>query len=249
MVKVIPVAGLSGSGKTTFIRGLIPLLAGQGPVGTVKHAGRHGLDLPRGKDTTVMFGSGAVAAAGIDREKTLITLRSTSLAAALEILSGQGVMTAVVEGWKGIPWPKVVIGDLEVEGCILRNPDPAEVIRLWDRFPDYFTMAEILRGLKEDCTRRKGPCILASSTVPLPNRDEGVSRSSVERSLPGVVGMVEGLPGVIGARAVLRPGSLFGEADEILIAVGAGSVDTAAASLEYALSRCREILEAKRSSC
>ena len=121
-MKVIPVTGLSGSGKTTFIRSLIPVLARFGPVGTVKHTGHHSMELPKGKDTTVMFGAGAVAVAGIDQEKTLITLGSTSLADALDILAGQGIAIAVMEGYKGSPLPKIVIGDIDLEGCVLRQP-------------------------------------------------------------------------------------------------------------------------------
>lgn len=146
-MKVIPVSGPSGSGKTTFIRALIPLLRRLGPVGTVKHIGHHAMDLPEAKDTTVMFKAGAVAVAGIDEEKTIVTLRSTSLPNALGILSSQGVVFAVVEGYKTGPLPKIVIGDVDVENCILRNPSPEEVIRSLDRFPDYDTLGERLRSL------------------------------------------------------------------------------------------------------
>ncbi|HMK16120.1 MAG TPA: molybdopterin-guanine dinucleotide biosynthesis protein MobB, partial [Methanomicrobiales archaeon] len=42
-MKIVQVAGFSGSGKTTFIRALIPLLSRLGPVGTVKHTGHHSM--------------------------------------------------------------------------------------------------------------------------------------------------------------------------------------------------------------
>ena len=173
MVKVIPVTGLSGSGKTTFIRSLIPILARFGTVGTVKHTGHHSMDLPPGKDTTVMFGAGAVAVAGIDREKTLITLGSTSLADALDILAGRGIVIAVVEGYKESPLPKIVIGNIDLEGCILRNPDPEDVIRCFDRFPDYITLGEILRELEADCRAEKGPCHHGRFHDLPPHRDRG----------------------------------------------------------------------------
>ncbi|HVN65323.1 MAG TPA: molybdopterin-guanine dinucleotide biosynthesis protein MobB, partial [Methanomicrobiales archaeon] len=63
-MKIIQVTGVSGSGKTTFIRSLIPLLTRSGPVGTVKHTGHHSMEAPKGKDTTVMFEAGARAVAG-----------------------------------------------------------------------------------------------------------------------------------------------------------------------------------------
>ncbi|HMA05649.1 MAG TPA: molybdopterin-guanine dinucleotide biosynthesis protein B [Methanomicrobiales archaeon] len=242
-MKVIPVAGLSGSGKTTFIRNLIPLLREFGPVGTVKHAGRHGLDLPPGKDTTVMFGAGAAAVAGIDGEKMLLTLGDASLATALDILSERGVATAVVEGWKSIPWPKVVIGDLETDGCILRNPGPAEVIRQRDRFPDYFTVGEILRELGEGRREKGQACTTATATIPLPAGLKEDSLSSLESALPGFVNGMKNLPGAPGVRAAIRRGSLVGGTDEILIAVAAGSGEEAATVLQIALSRLRKILD------
>lgn len=40
-MKIIQVAGRSNSGKTTFIRKLIPELKKIGPVGVIKHLGDH----------------------------------------------------------------------------------------------------------------------------------------------------------------------------------------------------------------
>ncbi|MDD1668557.1 MAG: molybdopterin-guanine dinucleotide biosynthesis protein MobB [Methanomicrobiales archaeon] len=242
-MKVIPVAGLSGSGKTSFIRSLLPLLARYGPVGAVKHIGHHAIDVPEGKDTTVMFATGAQAVAGIDQEKTIITLRRTSVADALDILAGQGVAFAVVEGFKGSTWPKIIIGDLEAEGCLLRNPAPEEVIRSLDRFPDYITLGEILRELAAGCRGRGKPCATAASTVPVPANLAAGSLSSLDEALPEIVRSVEELPGIAGARAVIRHGALFGDTDELLLAVAAGSGEEAAAALQIAISRCREILK------
>ncbi len=44
-MRIIHVAGLSGSGKTTFIRSLIPELSRLGPVAAVKHIGHHSWSL------------------------------------------------------------------------------------------------------------------------------------------------------------------------------------------------------------
>ncbi|HUK37812.1 MAG TPA: molybdopterin-guanine dinucleotide biosynthesis protein B [Methanomicrobiales archaeon] len=234
-MKVIQVTGLSGSGKTTFIRALVPLLAGLGTVGTVKHTGHHAMEIPKGKDTTVMFEAGARAVAGIDLEKTLVTMAGTSLTEALDILADHGVALAVIEGYKGSPLPKIVIGDLEAEGTVLRNPDPSEVIPALDRFPDYFSPREVMRELGERCGGG-GRCVLVSSQVPLP---AGIG--DPEKTLPGIAELMEGLPGILGARAVVRRGSLFGGTDEILVAVGAEDGGTAAAGLGAALSLLGEM--------
>jgi molybdopterin-guanine dinucleotide biosynthesis protein MobB len=228
-VKVIPVTGLSGSGKTTFIRALIPLLARFGPVGTVKHTGHHSMELPEGKDTTVMFGAGAVAVAGIDREKTLVTLKSTSFSGALDILSGQGAAFAIVEGYKTGPLPKIVIGDIAVENCILRNPAPEDVMKALDRFPEYFTIRGIERELREDSAVAGRATAIASATIALPQRTD-------EKDLPGIT---RDLPGITSMRAVIHRGSLYGRSDELLVAVAAETGEAAADALKAILSRTR----------
>jgi molybdopterin-guanine dinucleotide biosynthesis protein MobB len=232
-VKVIQVTGVSGSGKTTFIRALVPLLTRFGTVGTVKHTGHHSMELPRGKDTTVMFEAGARVVAGIDKGKTLVTLKGTSLADALDLLAAQGVTIAIVEGYKESTLPKIIIGDLEGEGCVLRNPAPEEVIPVLGRFPDYVPLGAILRELGETCRRKGQPCTLATATIPLP---AGLDEAPLE--LPALVRSMEALPGVIGARAAVRRGALFGGTDDLLVAVAAESGDEASSALQIALSGC-----------
>jgi molybdopterin-guanine dinucleotide biosynthesis protein MobB len=245
MVKVIPVTGPSGSGKTTFIRTLIPLLSRYGPVGTVKHTGHHSMELPKGKDTTVMFGAGAAAVAGIDREKTLITLGSTSLAEVLDILAGQGIAIAVVEGYKESPLPKIVLGDIDVDGCILRNPDPEDVIRCLDRFPDYIILGEMIRELEAECRAEKASVTMAASATCIPSGTGGDALSTLERALPRIADAGKDLPGVIGVRAAIHHGTLFGRSDDLLIAIAAEKGEEAASALEQAFSRVREELAAR----
>jgi molybdopterin-guanine dinucleotide biosynthesis protein MobB len=245
VVKVIPVAGLSGSGKTTFIRTLIPVLARLGPVGTVKHIGHHSMELPEGKDTTVMFSAGAGAVAGIDSGKSVITLDGTSLAEALDILATHGIAIAIVEGYKGSPLPKIVIGDIDLEGCILRNPDPEDVIRSLDRFPDYVTLGEILRELGAACRAEPGSVAIAASTTPLSFGSQGAARSPLEDALPRIAEAAKDLPGVIGVRAVIQNGAPFGRPDELVIAIAAGKGDEAASALAKAFFRYREDLAAR----
>ena len=234
-MKIIPVTGVSGSGKTTFIRSLVPLLSGLGPVGTVKHTGHHSMLLPKGKDTTVMFEAGAVAVAGIDQGKTLITLKGTSLTDALDFLAMQGIAVAIIEGYKGSSLPKIIIGKLDAEGCVLRDPKPEEVVPVLDRFPDYYSLGGILRELGTECREEGGECVMAFSTVPLPR-----GMADPGPLLPGIARAVEGLTGVIGVEVAFRQGSLFGGTDEVLIAVAARSGEAAAEALVAAVSRWRE---------
>jgi len=232
-VKVIPVTGISGSGKTTFIRSLIPLLARYGPIGTVKHTGHHSMELPTGKDTTVMFEAGARVVAGIDQGKTLVTLKGTSLMDALELLAMQGIAIVIVEGYKGSTLPQIIIGDLEAEECVLRDPAPEDVIPVLDRFPEYTSLGEVLRDLGEICRRRRGePCATVTAIIPLT-----VGRKEATLELPLLVRSMEALPGVVGAKAAVRHGALFGGTNELLVAVAAESGEEASSALLLALAR------------
>jgi molybdopterin-guanine dinucleotide biosynthesis protein MobB len=143
-MKIIHVAGWSGSGKTTFIRDLIGGLRLLGKVGSVKHIGDHVCDLPAGKDTTLHYESGATLTVGIDLEKTIITSRSVSLAGSLDILADNAVRYAVVEGFKAASFTKVVTGDLDAP-ALLRDPTVDEVLACLDRFDDYDTLAGLIR--------------------------------------------------------------------------------------------------------
>ena len=245
MVRVIPVTGLSGSGKTTFIRALIPLLSRLGPVGTVKHVGHHAMELPEEKDTTTMFREGAEAAIGIDQEKMLVTLDSTSLAEALDILSGRGIAFAIVEGYKSSPLPKIAIGDVRAEDCILRNPEPEEVIRSLERFPSYFTIEGIVQDLAHETGASREPITLLASTIPLPPHGEGNTLSNLERALPGIAEETTSLKGVVRVRADAQRGSLFGRPDQLLVAIAAENSEDAAAALAHAFQQCQGILESR----
>ena len=136
-MKIIQVSGLSGSGKTTFIKTLIPELNKKGRVAVVKHLGDHDFLLEEGKDTTGFFWAGAEIAAGIDAHKSVVAIQNNSLDVILALLKNQGLDFAVIEGFKQRSFKKIVIGDLKAEGCILRNPTTDEVVASVDRFDSY----------------------------------------------------------------------------------------------------------------
>ena len=136
-MKIIHVTGLSNTGKTTFIKKLIPLLKTKGKVAVIKHLGDHDFLLDEEKDTTGFFLAGAEISAGIDSQKAVVALRNNSLDAMLVLLNNQGMDFVIIEGFKQRPFKKIVIGDLQVEGCILRNPTTDDVIASIGRFDTY----------------------------------------------------------------------------------------------------------------
>jgi molybdopterin-guanine dinucleotide biosynthesis protein MobB len=137
-MKIIQVVGSSGSGKTTFIRKLIPELKKQGTVAVIKHLGDHTYTCEEGKDTTVFFDAGADISVGIDSHKAMAALRKNTLEDILDILFNQGIDFAVIEGFKQRTFPKIVIGSLATENCILSDPSVNEVTQSLDLFENFF---------------------------------------------------------------------------------------------------------------
>jgi molybdopterin-guanine dinucleotide biosynthesis protein MobB len=136
-MKIIHIVGESGSGKTTFIESLLPQIIRLGPTATVKHLGEHQFQLEKGKDTTRFFELGATISAGIDSDKTVIAIRNFSLDDTLRILHQEGIEYVILEGFKTQPFPKIVIGNLEAENCVLRNPTINTVLESLILFRDY----------------------------------------------------------------------------------------------------------------
>jgi molybdopterin-guanine dinucleotide biosynthesis protein MobB len=151
-VKIIHVAGTSGTGKTRFISELVPALEALGPTGVVKHIGHHTATLEPGKDTTIFFESGAAISAGIDREKSVIVTRENELSNVLSFLSDSGMLFAVVEGFKQRPFKKIVFGTLpDAEQVLMIEPSIREVLARLEEFSDFFTARGLDRNIRSSC--------------------------------------------------------------------------------------------------
>jgi molybdopterin-guanine dinucleotide biosynthesis protein MobB len=136
-MKIIQVAGLANTGKTTFIRDLIPALSAQGKVAVIKHLGDHEFNMEDGKDTTVFFEAGAEISVGIDAEKSVIATRKNALDDILRLCKHQQIDFVVLEGFKERKFPRIVIGDLIIDNCVLANPRVNDVIDSLDAFEDF----------------------------------------------------------------------------------------------------------------
>jgi molybdopterin-guanine dinucleotide biosynthesis protein MobB len=137
-MKIIQVVGRSNSGKTTFINQLIPKLKTHGRVAVIKHLGDHEFELEVGKDTTGFFDAGADISVGIDAHKSVVAIRNNSLESALRLLFDQGIDFAIIEGFKQKAFPRIVIGGLETDQCVLTNPSPDEVLASLNAFEDFY---------------------------------------------------------------------------------------------------------------
>ena len=136
-MKIIQVVGRSNSGKTTFIKQLIPKLKTKGRVAVIKHLGDHEFELESEKDTTGFFDAGADISVGIDAHKSVVAIRNNSLESTLQILFEQGMNFTVIEGFKQIAFPRIVIGDLKTDHSVLTNPCTDDVLASLDDFEDF----------------------------------------------------------------------------------------------------------------
>jgi molybdopterin-guanine dinucleotide biosynthesis protein MobB len=136
-MKIIQVTGRSNTGKTTFIKSLVPVLITKGKVAVIKHLADHEFLLEKGKDTTGFFDAGAEISVGIDAHKSVVALQNNSLDTMLALLKGQEMDFVIIEGFKERSFKKIVIGDLQIEGCILKNPAVDDVIASIGRFDTY----------------------------------------------------------------------------------------------------------------
>lgn len=136
-MKIIQIVGSSNSGKTTFIKNLIPELKKKGKVAVIKHLGDHTYNIEEGKDTTAFFDAGADMSVGIDSDKAVAAIRKNTLDDVLGMLLDQGMDFAIIEGFKQRSFPKIVIGSLTADTCILSNPTVNEVITSLNLFENF----------------------------------------------------------------------------------------------------------------
>ncbi len=127
-MKVFGLAGWSGSGKTTVLVRLVPLLAARGlTVSTVKHA-HHGFDIDHpGKDSHRHRGAGAteVMVASAKRWALIRELHEAPEPSLAELLARMTPVDLVlVEGFKRDSHPKLEIWRRSNDKPLLCHEDP-----------------------------------------------------------------------------------------------------------------------------
>ena len=246
-MKVIQIVGRSNAGKTTFIKSLIPALSAHGSVGVVKHLGHHGFVLKPGKDTTIYYESHAAISGGVDEEKSVLVRRENDLDSTLEFFCNAGVEYAILEGFKTRLFPRVVIGDLESENVILRNPSVDEVLAALLEFEDYYTVEGLVRELRRECGVSHAGAVLTFNG--LVREWTGTERTeylefdeTVDALTESIRREMEAVPGIIGARFYHRKGRLYAGEDITYIAILAEHREEAFAAASSAIDRLKQEL-------
>lgn len=243
-MKIIQVVGRSNSGKTTFLENLIRVLKERGNVAAVKHLGHERYALEEGKDTTRYREAGADRAVGIDDVKTVTVGTGPSLTAALADLCDAGIEYCTVEGFKTIPFPRIVIGDLVSDHVVLRNPTVADVLKHLDAFEDFQTMQGIVKELRRAYpTERAGAILTFNGIVREMTGDERTDHLDFSADIDALVEDLrkeaEETPGVIGAMFYHRKGRLYAGEDLTYFAILAEHRQEAFAAMEQAIDRLK----------
>lgn len=225
-MKVIPVAGYSGTGKTTFISSLISRLGEVGRVGVVKHLGHHRYSLEKEKDTTVFFAKGAAISVGIDEEKSVTISRENKLSKVLDMLADQGMDFAVLEGFKSFGYPKIVLGELEDERCILRNPAVEEVIESLGKFADHYTMNGLVEELRKECDLSRAGVIMTINGIVREWTGDTKTEyldfeDDIDQKIQEIKRRMEEINGILGVRFYHRKGRLYAGEGITYIAIAA----------------------------
>jgi len=247
-MKIIHIAGKSDSGKTTFITSLLDemvrLFPGQTSV--IKHIGGHSYELESGKDTTLHYEHGASYVAGIDNEKSVVTIRESELSGILDLFSDAGMKYVIIEGFKSYNFKKAILGDLEAENCILRNPTVKEVIESLDKFDDHYTMQGLVKELKQNVEVPKTGCYLHFNGIVREitgdERTEYMDFSNSEyigRISAEIKSDMEKVPGVLGVRFYHSRGRLYAGEDVTYIAIAASHRQEAFKAMMDAIDRLK----------
>ncbi len=228
-----------------------PLLKEHGKTAVIKHLHSHYFEqAPPGKDTTTHYEHGADIVIGTDPEKAIAAIRNGSLHDMLNLLSDQGVEYTIIEGHKAESFQKVVIGDLEIEGCVLRNPPrPEDVLTHISEFSEVYTLQGLVQELKRDHMSDDTGCIAAFNGIvrkvtgtEITETMDFTDTETIHTLSEDIRKGMEQIPGVLGVRFHHQTGIIPAGDDLTYIAVIARHRPEAFAALMQGIDRMKHEL-------
>ena len=247
-MKIIHITGHSNSGKTTFIHKLLDRMCREYPnkIGVIKHMGHHCFELAPGKDTTTHFEHNAYAVAGIDSSKTVVAIHSDEFKEILDSFCDAGLKFTIIEGFKDIGFSKIVMGELDAENCILRNPSVDDVINSLDRFDDYYTMQGVVIELKSEVNLDNAGAVLSfngivrkctgSETTEYLEFDNG---EYIDKLIAEIEEKARKVPGIIGVKFYHTKGRIYAGGDLTYFAIVAAHRQEAFSAMAGAIDELK----------
>ena len=159
-MKIISIIGHKNSGKTSLVVDIINALKQRGRVGTIKHMADHTIDSDA-TDTASHFAAGADTTIGIAADGMLIRTADAGLGYAIDLLAGQGMDYAIVEGAKESGLDKIAIGDVDAKNIVYRVPAISDadydrtsrmedIINLIESQPHYHTLNSFMAQVRQN---------------------------------------------------------------------------------------------------
>jgi len=137
---VLGFAAFSGTGKTTLLKQLIPLLAAQGVrVAVIKHA-HHNFDIDQpGKDSYELRKAGATQMLVASSQRRALMTENTTpqeprLHELITCLDPENIELVLIEGFKHVPFPKIELHRQALGKTLLYPQDP-DIIALASDHP------------------------------------------------------------------------------------------------------------------
>ncbi|MDD3407479.1 MAG: molybdopterin-guanine dinucleotide biosynthesis protein B [Methanomicrobium sp.] len=250
-MKIIHITGHSNSGKTTFIHSLLDRMVPLYPqkVGVIKHMGHHNFELEQGKDTTTHYEHGAYYTAGLDSNKAMVAIHSNQLSKTLDLFSDSGIEYTIIEGFKDEGFKKIIMGDLDIENCIMRNPSVEEVVNSLESFDDYYTMQGIIKKLKyETDMTHAGSILTFNGIVREFSNDSRTTHmdffdyQKTDEIISSLEDEVKKIPGILNAKFHHNKGRLFAGCDITYFAIISSHRQEAFSAMSNAIDRLKREL-------
>lgn len=179
----------------------------------------------------------------------MIAVPNGTLHDMLNLLSDQGMDFAIIEGHKAEPFPKVVLGDLDIERCVLRNPEPEDVLTHISEFAEVFTLQGLVQELKRECMSDDTGCVAAFNGIVRRVTGTEITETLDFSDAPTIHALsmdirkdMEQIPGILGVRFHHRTGVIPAGDDLTYIAVIARHRQEAFAALMQGIDRMKHEL-------
>ena len=191
--------------------------------------------------------------AKVHDEGTIVAIKDGDLSGTLDLFSDSGIFYAIILGFEGLNYKKVIFGNFEAENCILKDPSADEIIEALDRFDDHYTMQGLVKELKEEVDIPKTGCYLHFNGIVREitgeERTEYMDFSDydyIDRIIAEIRKDMEEVPGILGVRFYHSKGRLYAGDDVTYIAVAASHRQEAFKAVMDAIDRLKADLHNKK---